>query len=112
MHGSLEKASRLEGTGSKQVHLRKPGFLYCSTLRVTFRNHTQYFVITYKGKGSEKMYIYITESLYCTPQTNKYNIENQLYLKKRKKERKKKPVTSVPLPRGDLWDKSPFQYFI
>ena len=34
--------------------------------------YTQYFVITYKGKESEKkyIYIYITESLFCTPETN------------------------------------------
>ena len=35
-------------------------------------NYTQYFVITYKGKESEKIdvYVYITESLCCTPETN------------------------------------------
>ena len=33
---------------------------------------TQYSVITYMGKGSEKewMYIYVTDSLWCTPETN------------------------------------------
>ena len=31
-------------------------------------NYTQYFVITYKGKESEKDYI--AESLCCTPETN------------------------------------------
>ena len=31
-------------------------------------NNTQYFVITYKGKESEKEYI--TKSLCCTPETN------------------------------------------
>ena len=36
---------------------------------------TQYFVITYKGKESEREYIYIiymfiSESLCCTPETN------------------------------------------
>ena len=37
-----------------------------------FLKYTQYSVITYMGKGSEKeyMYIYITESLYCVPETN------------------------------------------
>ena len=30
----------------------------------------KYFVITYKGKESEKEYIYINESLCCTPETN------------------------------------------
>ena len=36
------------------------------------RNYTQYFVIIYKGTESEKeyKYIYITESLCCTPETN------------------------------------------
>ena len=33
-------------------------------------NSTQYFVITYNGKESEKEYIYITESLCCTSETN------------------------------------------
>ena len=35
-------------------------------------NYTQYFVVTYKGKESEKKDIYacITESLCCTPETN------------------------------------------
>ena len=33
-------------------------------------NHTQYFVITYNGKKSEKEYICKTESLCCTPETN------------------------------------------
>ena len=38
---------------------------------VQHRESTQYFVITYKGKESEKnMYICITESLCCTPETN------------------------------------------
>ena len=38
-------------------------------------NYTQYYVIIYKGKESEKEYIYthiyicITESLCCTPET-------------------------------------------
>ena len=41
------------------------------------RNYTQYFVITYKGKESEKEYIYIlymhthvTKSLCYTPEAN------------------------------------------
>ena len=38
------------------------------------RNYTQYFVITYNGKESGKeyiyVYIYITESLCYTPETN------------------------------------------
>ena len=35
-------------------------------------NYTQYFVITHKGKKSEKVDIYvcITESLCCTPETD------------------------------------------
>ena len=35
-------------------------------------NYTQYFVITYKGKESEKeeKYVCITESLLCTPAIN------------------------------------------
>ena len=35
-------------------------------------NYSQYFVITYKGKESEKEQIYIclTESLCCTPEAN------------------------------------------
>ena len=33
--------------------------------------YTQYLVITYNGKESEKIYIYITESLCCIPETNK-----------------------------------------
>ena len=36
-------------------------------------NYTQYFVITYMGKESEKECMYnvcITESLSCTPETN------------------------------------------
>ena len=35
-------------------------------------NYTQYFVISYKGKDSEKKnrYIHITESLCCMPETN------------------------------------------
>ena len=46
-------------------------------------NYTQYFVIMYKGKESKKIhiYVYITESLCCTPETN--NIVNQLYLNKK-----------------------------
>ena len=32
-------------------------------------NYIQYLVITYKGKESEKEYIYKTESLCCTPET-------------------------------------------
>ena len=44
---------------------------YCSSTG----NHTQYFVITYKGKEPEiyiyiYIYIYITEALCCTPETN------------------------------------------
>ena len=37
------------------------------------RNSIQYCVITYMGKKSEKewIYVYITESLGCTPETNK-----------------------------------------
>ena len=33
-------------------------------------NYTQCLVITCKAKESEKEYIYITESLCCTPETN------------------------------------------
>ena len=35
-------------------------------------NYTQYFVIACKGKESENeyMYLYMAESLYCTPETN------------------------------------------
>ena len=35
-------------------------------------NYIQHFVITYKGKESEKeyMYMYVNESLCCTPETN------------------------------------------
>ena len=35
-------------------------------------NYIQYIVITYNGKESKKecVYIYITESLCCTPETN------------------------------------------
>ena len=33
-------------------------------------NYIQYLVITYNGKESEKEYIYISESLCCTPETN------------------------------------------
>ena len=32
-------------------------------------NNIQYLVIIYNGKESEKEYIYITESLCCTPET-------------------------------------------
>ena len=52
-------------------------------------NYTQYLVIIYNGRESEKEYIYIyihictTESLCCIPGTN--SIINQLYLNKRKK---------------------------
>ena len=44
-------------------------------------NYTQYFVITYKGKESEKNTCIcrcITDSLCCTPGTNN-SISNQLY---------------------------------
>ena len=34
-------------------------------------DYTQYLVITYNGKESEKYIIYITESLCCTPETTK-----------------------------------------
>ena len=33
-------------------------------------NYIQYPVINHNGKESEKLYIYITESLCCTPETN------------------------------------------
>ena len=33
-------------------------------------NYTKNFVITYMGKESGKEYIYIFESLCCTPETN------------------------------------------
>ena len=33
-------------------------------------NYIQYLVITYNGKESENIYIYITESFCCTPETN------------------------------------------
>ena len=39
-------------------------------LLYTTGTYTQYFVRTYKGKESEKIYICITESLCCTPETN------------------------------------------
>ena len=46
-------------------------------LQYSTRNYTQNFVITYKGKESEKEYIYIlfiythiTKSLCYTPETN------------------------------------------
>ena len=34
-------------------------------------NCTQCFAITYKGKESGKKDVYVTESLCCTPETNK-----------------------------------------
>ena len=49
-------------------------------------NSTQYFVITYKGKESEKktdIYVCITESLCCTPETNTSYI-NYTSIKKKK----------------------------
>ena len=52
-------------------------------------NSTQYSVITYKGKESEKEYIYIymTESLFCTPEA-------------------KTQKTNICLPKGKgVWDK-------
>ena len=45
-------------------------------------NYTQYFVITYMGKNLKKIYVYITESLGCTPETNN-SIVNQLYFDKK-----------------------------
>ena len=44
---------------------------------------TQYLIITCQGKGSEKDYIRITESLPCTPETNN-NLVNQLNFNKNK----------------------------
>ena len=34
-------------------------------------NYSQYFIINYNGKEPEKEYIYIIESLWCTPETCK-----------------------------------------
>ena len=33
-------------------------------------DYIQYLIVIYNGKESEKEYIYITESLCCTPETN------------------------------------------
>ena len=44
---------------------------------------TQYLITTCQGKGSEKDYIWITESLHCTPETNN-NIVNQVNFNKNK----------------------------
>ena len=65
-----------EGWGGKSVHyytLNKRQGSHC----IPQGNYTQYFVITHKGKESKKeyisiytLYIYIAESLFCTPETN------------------------------------------
>ena len=50
----------------------KPPYVNNKNLLYNRGNYTQHLVITYKGKESKKnrFYIYIYESLCCTPKTN------------------------------------------
>ena len=65
-HKDLEKTEPLnDNNNTKQI--ANKDLLYIT------ENSTQYYIITYMGKESEKngdIYLYITESLCCTPETN------------------------------------------
>ena len=51
--------------------MNNKGSLKAQNVKTSLGNYTQYFVITYKGKESEKnIYVYIAESLCSTLETN------------------------------------------
>ena len=76
----IQRTSQFGTSRSKLLYI---GWINNKVLLCSTGNYIQYSMINHHGKKHEKEYICITESLFCTPETNTILLVNYTSIKKR-----------------------------